>query len=63
MAGGAGYNFDLEDSMNSTSGAAGGTVRTGTIFNFSGSGSFGFVKMLALAAFGLIAYKILRKGK
>lgn len=63
MASGAGYNFDLDDSMNSTSGAAGGTVRTGAVLNTSGVGRFGLVKMLALGAFGLIVFKILRKGK
>lgn len=62
MAGGAGYNFDLQDSMNATSGATGGTARNGIIFNTSSS-SFGLVKTLALFAAGLIAYRILRKAK
>ena len=60
-------NMDIKDSfkdaLNSTSGAYGGTIKTGMIFNTSGVGHFGLVKMLALGAFGLIAYKILRKGK
>ena len=61
-----GYLGELEANIggfdtSSTSSAQGGRIDTGTIFNISSSGSIGLVKMLAIAGFALIAYRILRK--
>lgn len=44
--------------------AQSGDIKTGAVFNISGSGSVGTVKMLALAGIGWLLYKILlKKGK
>lgn len=50
--------FDFGSSA--TSAALGGNIKNGMIFNSSG-GQIGLVKMLAIAGFGLILLKILRK--
>lgn len=50
--------YDFGSSASSAS--QGGSIKNGMIFNSSG-GHFGLVKMLAVAGFGIILLKILRK--
>ena len=50
---------EFDFTSTATSAAQGGNIKTGTIFNFSGS-NFGLVKMLTLAGIALIAYRIYR---
>ena len=53
-------NFNLNDALNNNSSAVGGRISNGMIFNTSGS-SVGFVKLLAIAAGGLLLYRFWRK--
>lgn len=53
-------NYNLDNQSSATSGAQGGTIKNGMIFNDSG-GKIGIVKMLAIGAFGLIAYRLFFK--
>lgn len=55
-------NLNVSDALNNTSSAMGGRISNGMIFNTAG-GSFGFVKMLALAGVALLAFKIYRGNK
>lgn len=55
-------NINLSDSLNNNSSAQGGKISGGFTFNTAG-GSFGLVKMLAIAAVALIGFKIWRGGK
>lgn len=43
--------------------ATGGTARTGTVYNTANGLNFGLVKMLALAGFALIAWRLSKGGK
>lgn len=52
-------NVDFTNS--SSDKAQSGDIRTGTVFNISGSGSVGTVKMLAIAGIAWLFYKILTK--
>ena len=53
-------NLTVSDALNNTSSAIGGRISSGMIFNTSG-GRLGIVKLIALGAFALIAFKIWRK--
>ena len=51
-------------SQSKTESAKSGDIKTGAVFNISGSGSVGTVKMLAMAGIGWLLYRIfLKKGK
>ena len=50
-------NLSLSDAMNAARSAQGGRISNGMIFNGAG-GSFGLVKILAIAGVALIAFKI-----
>lgn len=54
-------NIQVSDALNNTSSAMGGRISNGMIFNTSGGGQIGIVKLVALGAFALIAFKIWRK--
>ena len=55
-------NVNVSDALNNTSSAMGGRISNGMIFNTAG-GSFGLVKMLALAGVALLAFQIYRGSK
>lgn len=60
LIGKLGMEGEYDFGSSASSGAQGGSIKNGMIFNSSG-GHLGLVKMLAVAGFGLILLKILRK--
>lgn len=69
MAGGSGLipvnaTGEFSNSSSKMESAKSGDIKTGAVFNISGSGSVGTVKMLAMAGIGWLLYRIfLKKGK
>ena len=55
-------NYDLDNTSSASSGATGGRISNGMIFNSAGGG-LGLVKMLAIAGVALIALRILKGRK
>ena len=58
LIGRAEMNGQFDNSASSA--ATGGQIRNGMIFNSSGAGSLGLVKMLAIAGIALIAWRMFR---
>lgn len=56
-------NLNVSDALNNTSAAQGGRISNGMVFNTSGAGHFGILKMLVIAGVALIAFKIYRGKK
>lgn len=45
-----------------TSAATGGQIKNGMVWNTSGTGSIGLVKLLAYTGIGLLLWRLFRKG-
>lgn len=54
-------NYNLDNQSSATSAATGGRIDNGMIFNSSGAGNIGIVKLLTYTGIGYLLWQIFRR--